>query len=280
MRHFLTSPSIQPFSQQLASNQKNRRSSWLTLGLIILCSGTIGTGRAIAETAPPQLKDALAKIDAAANSKNVQGVLQFYSANFKHSDGLTRQTLEQALTQLWKQYPNLTYRTELKSWQPEGKGIQAETVTYITGTQTANGQTSKLDAALQSRQRFEDQKIVQQEVLGERSKITSGDNPPNITVSVPAQVGVGQEYTFDAIVQEPLSGDLLLGSVLEEPVKPSGYLNPTTADLELLSSGGLFKVGRAPNAPNNHWLSAVVVRHGGMTMVTQRLRIVGANSGR
>ncbi|NJR50975.1 MAG: nuclear transport factor 2 family protein [Leptolyngbyaceae cyanobacterium CSU_1_3] len=227
------------------------------------------------ETAPPQLKEALTKIDAASNRKNVQEVLQFYSPNFSHSDGLTRQTLEQSLAQLWKQYPNINYRTELKSWQTDSRGLQAETVTYITGTQTVNGQPSKLTSTLQARQRFEGQKIVQQEILAERSQITSGENPPQVQISLPAQVRVGQEFSFDAIVQEPLGRDLLLGSVLEEPVKPTGYLNPTTIDLELLTSGGIFKVGRAPNTPNNHWISAVLVRHGGMTMVTQRLRVVG-----
>ncbi len=252
----------------------------LTLGLVV--GGELMSERAIAappETAPPQLKEALTKIDAAANSKNVQSVLQFYSPNFTHTDGLTRQTLEQSLTQLWKQYPNINYRTELKSWQTDGRGIQAETVTYITGTQTVNGQPSKLSSMLQSRQRFEGQKIVQQEVVSERSQITSGENPPGVKINVPTQVRVGQEFSFDAIVEEPLGNDLLLGSVLEEPVKPSGYLNPTTVDLELLTSGGIFKVGRAPNTPNNHWISAVLVRYGGMTMVTQRLRVVANSSG-
>ncbi|MGC1396755.1 MAG: hypothetical protein WA828_21040, partial [Coleofasciculaceae cyanobacterium] len=65
-------------------------------------------------TAPPQLKATLAQIDAAANRRDVNSVMQFYAGNFKHSDGLTRQTMMQALTDLWKRYPQLTYRTELK----------------------------------------------------------------------------------------------------------------------------------------------------------------------
>ncbi|PSB20710.1 hypothetical protein C7B65_06360 [Phormidesmis priestleyi ULC007] len=260
--------------------QKPLRSLFLlTLGLTILGSSSLHD-RAIAatpETAPVPLKQALTQIDAAANSKNLPGVLQFYSPNFAHSDGLNRRSLEQALTQLWKQYPNLTYRTELKSWQPDGRGIRAETVTYISGTQMVNGQSLKLDSTLQSRQRFEGQTIVQQDVLAETSKVTSGENPPDVKVSLPQQVRVGQDFSFDAIVQDPLGSDLLLGSALEESIKPSGYLNPTTTDLELLTSGGIFKVGRASKTPENRWISAVLVRHGGTTMVTQRLRIVAGS---
>ncbi|WP_073069996.1 hypothetical protein [Phormidesmis priestleyi] len=279
MRHFL------PVRSTLASvpqnfRQKPLRSLFLlTLGLTILGSSSLHD-RAIAatpETAPVPLKQALTQIDAAANSKNLPGVLQFYSPNFAHSDGLNRRSLEQALTQLWKQYPNLTYRTELKSWQPDGRGIRAETVTYISGTQMVNGQSLKLDSTLQSRQRFEGQTIVQQDVLAETSKVTSGENPPDVKVSLPQQVRVGQDFSFDAIVQDPLGSDLLLGSALEESIKPSGYLNPTTTDLELLTSGGIFKVGRASKTPENRWISAVLVRHGGTTMVTQRLRIVAGS---
>ena len=260
------------------SGQKLGRSLFLlTLGLTIGCG--LPNDRAIAatpETAPAPLKQALTQIDAAANRKNLQAVLQFYSPNFVHSDGLNRRLLEQALTQLWRQYPNLIYRTELKSWQPDGRGIRAETVTYISGTQTVNGQSLKLDSTLQSRQQFEGQTIVQQDVLAETSKVMSGENPPNVRVSLPAQVRVGEPFSFDAIVQDPLDRDLLLGSALEEPVKPIGYLTPTTVNLELLASGGIFKVGRASNTPGSRWISAVLVRYGGTTMVTQRLRIVAS----
>ncbi|MBW4417702.1 MAG: nuclear transport factor 2 family protein [Myxacorys californica WJT36-NPBG1] len=262
---------------------KSGLTSWkalffLTLGVAIALN-QLSPSRATAatpQTAPAPLKQVLAQIDAAATNKNLQGVLQFYSPAFTHSDGLTRQTLEQSLTALWKQYPQLTYRTELKSWQPIASGVQAETVTYITGSQMVNGQQMKLNAALEARHKIENNQIVRQDVLAENNQITSGENPPSVKINLPNQVKPGQEFSFDAIVQEPLENDLLLGSVLEEPVTAKSYVKPSTVDLELLSSGGVFKVGRAPNTPSSQWISAVLVRHGGMTMVTQRLRVVGA----
>ena len=272
--------------QRLQMSGRSKVRSWQMLfGLaiaIVMGTGQLENLQSTAATppasAPAPLQQALTQIDAAANSKNLQGVLQFYSPNFTHSDGLNRQTFEQALTALWKQYPNLTYRTELKSWQPIPNGFQAETITYITGTQTVDGQQVKLDATLRARQRFENQKIVQQEILSERNQITSGEAPPTVKLVLPEQVKTGQEFSFDAIVQEPLGSDLLLGTVVEEPVSSTGYLKPATAELELLSSGGLFKVGKAPNQPSSQWISAVLVRNGGMTMVTQRLRIVAASA--
>lgn len=262
---------------------RSRRILFLVGLSLTIASGTVEANRAIAstpDTAPAELKQTLTQIDAAANRRNAQEVLQFYSPNFTHSDGLNRRTLEQSLTQLWKQYANLTYKTELTSWQPRANGFQAETVTRITGTQTRDGQQVRLNATLRSRQQFQNQKIVRQDILSESNLITTGDKPPSVKVNLPNQVRAGQEFSFDAIVQEPLENDLLLGAVVQEPVNANGYLKPATADLDLLTSGGLFKVGKAPNTVGSQWISAVLVRHGGMTMVTQRLNVVAAGSTR
>lgn len=226
------------------------------------------------ETAPPQLKQTLTQIDAAANRRNVEGVMQFYAANFKNSDGLTRDSMTQALRQLWERYPQLTYRTELKSWQNQGNGIVAETVTTITGAQTSDGKQMKLESTLRSRQRLENQKIVQQDILAERTMLVSGANPPNVQVSLPEQVGVGQPFNFDVIVKEPIGDNLLLGTALEEPIQPQRYLDAAKLDLEILSAGGIYKVGKAPAQPEDRWISAVLIRGDGMTMITQRLRVV------
>ncbi len=229
----------------------------------------------LAQAAPNELTQLLTNLDAAANQQNSQAIAEFFSPNFTHSDGLTLKTLQDALSNLWERYPKLTYRTELKSWKREGTAIVAETITYINGVQTEGEREFKLDSTLEARQRIENQKIIQQEILNERSQITSGANPPTLKISLPAQVRAGQEFTFDAIVQEPLGDDLLMGVAVEEPISPEGLLNSTTVDLEQLPSGGIFKVGRAPDKAVPHWLSAVIVRHDGITMVTQRLRIEG-----
>lgn len=225
-------------------------------------------------TAPRSLKSTLAQIDAAANQRNLKAVMQFYSPNFTHSDGLTRQTLEKTLAGFWQRYRSLNYRTELKSWQPNGQGFIAETVTTITGTQQTGNQKLALNATLTARQHIVGQKILRQEILSEHSRVTSGAKPPTVEVNLPQQVKVGQTYNFDAIVKEPLGDGLLLGAALEEPVTPGNYLKNGPVKLEALPSGGIFKMGKAPSQAASRWLSAVLVREGGMTMVSQRLQVV------
>ncbi|MEA5624673.1 nuclear transport factor 2 family protein [Nostoc sp. UHCC 0251] len=227
-----------------------------------------------AQNAPADLRNLLTQVDTAASLGDVKGVLQFYSPNFIHGDGLNLQTLEKSLTSLWQRYPKLQYSTKLLSSKPEGNAIIAETETKITGLPSANSNNSALNATIKSRQRIVGGKIVRQDILSERTQLTSGSKPPQIDMKLPEQVQVGQKYNFDAIVQEPLGDDFLLGAALEEPIKPDKFLNPTSVDLQLLTSGGLFKTGQAPSTPGSQWVSAVILRGNGMTMVTQRLQVV------
>ncbi|MDF0553580.1 nuclear transport factor 2 family protein [Kamptonema sp. UHCC 0994] len=224
--------------------------------------------------APAELTKLLSEIDAAANSRDVKVLMKFYSQNFTNSDGLNRQSMEKAISQFWQRYSTLNYRTELKSWQAEGNAFIAETETTITGTQKTENREMKLQSTIRSQQRFEGGKVVKQEIVAERNQLTSGENPPTIQMNLPEQVNVGQEYNFDAIVQEPLGNDILIGTALEEPISEKTFFSTSPVELELLASGGVFKVGKAPETPENRWISAILMRQGGITVITQRLRVV------
>lgn len=278
----MCNPAISPqrLFQALSAKAKSR-----SLGLsvaIVTLGATVGwTPLARAEspeTAPPQLQEILSEIDAAANDRDVEAVMQFYASDFVNSDGLTREKMEAALQQLWERYPQLTYRTELQSWERENGELVAETVTYITGSQPNDDMPIALESMLRSRQHVEGEKIVKQDILAEQTMLMSGENPPTVEVNLPEQVRVGQQYNFDVIVQEPLGNSLLLGTAFEEPVQTERYLDPAELDLELLQAGGIFKVGRAPLLEDEHWISAVLIRGDGMTLITRRLQVVERSS--
>ena len=226
------------------------------------------------EAVPPELSTILSQVDTAANNRNINQLMLFYSANFTNSDDLNRDQMLVALEDLWKRYANLTYRTEMKSWERRPGGFSIETITTITGITEEDGTAVKFQSVLRSRQVIDNLRISSQEILAERTQTSLGNNPPTVTINLPEQVQVGQRYSFDAIVQEPLGDDLLLGTALEEPVSRDRYLNPTSLELNLLQSGGIFRVGRAPLRPESRWISAVLIRGSGTTVITQRLRVV------
>ena len=251
-------------------------SAWRQVTASLLLLGTLSwsqsAGAATPDTAPPELIELLAQIDAAANRHDLEAVMAYYSSELTHSDGLTHDRLEQAVAALWQRYPNASYQTELTNWEATDNGFVIETRTTIAGREAITNHQLTLNAAIASRQRIEGQTIIEQTILGEQSRLTSGNRPPTVNVTLPATVSPGSEFTFDAVVQEPLGDRLLLGTALEESVSAEAYTSTPPIEFELLNAGGVFKVGQAPEA-GDRWISAVLVRDDGLTVVTQRLGI-------
>jgi hypothetical protein len=244
----------------------------LGLGMVV------GTGSELkaqnGATAPEELTAIVKGLETAANGKNIQEIMAYYSPEFTNNDGLTYESTASAIAKMWQNYSQLKYTTTIESWSQEGDKLVAETVTQISGVQQDKGRTVNLTSEIRSRQDFENGKLVKQEILSEETKLTSGDRPPQVEVVIPETVSIGKKYNFDVIVTEPLENGVLLGAAREERTGSNGYLNPTALDLEPLSSGGIYKVVTAPLIPDNNWLSAILVRGDGITLINHRVRII------
>ncbi|MEN9219011.1 MAG: nuclear transport factor 2 family protein [Gloeomargarita sp. DG_2_bins_126] len=223
--------------------------------------------------APEAVKSFVRQLDEAINQRNPDSVLKLYSNNFTHGDGYDREALAKFLSRLWQRFPNLTYQTQLTDWQPQGQGFVVELQTDIQGTEVQKSRQFNLTSTLKTRQTLVQGQIQRQDILSEQTQLTSGKEPPQVTVNAPDVVAPGQRFDFDVIVQEPLRDDQVLGTVVTAPVHPGQWLEPPRLSLEVLSSGGLFKTGQAPDTPGSQWLSAILVRQGGITVVTRRLRV-------
>lgn len=236
--------------------------------------GTAAIARAAETATPPaELTDLVTRLDAAAESEDLDAAIALYAPNFRSDDGLERDTLQTALTQFWAAYDQLDYTTEVTTWERSGDDLIAETRTTIRGTQASGDRPLSLDATLTARQTIRNGQIVAQTILSEASELSSGEGAPTVDVRLPERVRSGQEFTFDAIVQEPIGTGILLGAAIAEQVAPAAYLDPSDLPLEPLASGGLFKVGRAPADGGDRWISAILVSSEGMTVVTRRLQV-------
>ena len=223
------------------------------------------------ETIPQGVKTAIMEIERAANEQNLSELMDYYSDEFTNNDGLTKKSLGNALRQVWQNYPRLRYTTTIESWEQEGDELIAKTVTRIRGTQPTRGRVIRLESTVSSNQHFVDGKLVRQDILAEKTQLTSGKNPPKVDVLAPETVKVGERYDFDVIVLEPIGDEVLLGGALEERTNSELYLKPTNLELKQLPAGGIFKTTKASLLPDNQWLSAILVRGDGITMVTQRV---------
>ena len=199
--------------------------------------------------------------------------MRFYSDSFRHYDGLSRENLQASLEQLWERFPNLSYNTEILSWEQTANGYEVETKTTIVGLQSRDFANSELRATVRSRQVYENDQIVSQEILEEEIRILSGENPPNVRVNLPLEISPNTRYHFDLIVEEPLGNDLILGAALQEPVSSQTHLNPSSLELQPLNAGGLFKVGEVENGEGDYWVSGAIVRRGGIAIISRRMRV-------
>ncbi|MGF1461554.1 MAG: nuclear transport factor 2 family protein [Leptolyngbyaceae cyanobacterium] len=241
------------------------------VALSLMTAGSAGA--ATPATAPAELTTTLAAIEAAANAQDIDQLMAFYSEDFVGPDGFTREQYQTTLSAFWEQYSTLTYEVELNEWDTDGGALIADTVTTVEGTKLIAGRPVSLMAELRSRQRYENGQLVSQEIIAEQNRLISGERPPEITVQLPTVVTPGSEFNFDAIVEEPLGDRLLLGLAFEEGVTAEDFLTPRPVDLEALSAGGLFKVGKAPQKPDQRWISAVLVREDGIVIDTRRLTV-------
>jgi hypothetical protein len=213
-------------------------------------------------------------LDEAANQRNLDQLLSLYSDDFRSGDGLNRKDLAQSLKSFWQRFADLRYSTEVIDSKTTAEGTTIEALTRITGQGSIDKRPVKLEAELRSRYQIQNNRIVRQDILAERTQLRTGQSPPTLDIQLPEQVLTGQSFNFDAIVREPLDNDLLVGGIMQEPVSISALLDPKKAELEPLKAGGVFKTSRAPQTPGNLWVTAMVIRKGGITAISQRLRVV------
>ena len=231
-------------------------------------------GLQLAQAVPTEVQGLITGLETAVSDRNLDAVMAFYSESFASDTGFDYAQLRQTLETLWQQYPDITYEIEVLSWQAAGPGnYTLETRTTVSGTQLRPDRVLTLSADVTSRQRLEAGKISYQETLTETSRLVSGTNPPTLQVQLPQTLTPGQTYSFDTIVLEPLEGRALMGSAVDEGVTAADFFTPRPVALDLLTSGGLYKIGTAPAEPDNRWLSTVVVREDGMVVETRRVRV-------
>jgi len=219
---------------------------------------------------PREVIELIASIDIANNNKDIETLQEFISPQFTNPDGLNNESLLQSIKKLWQKYPNLRYTTVIDSTEQNNEQLIVNITTQIEGSYNDGTMTFNLASEVSSRQVFENNQLISQEIIREKTRVTSGENPPQITVQLPEKARFGQQFDFDAIVDEPIDNNLLLGGVREDRVNSTLFLNPEPLDLDALTAGGIFK--RVTMGSGDRWYSAVFIRDDGMTLITQRVR--------
>ena len=251
-----------------------------TTELLVAESAGLETAEA-AEAVPAALQGALDLALDAANDRDLEALLDLYAPDFEHQDKLSLEDVEAAIVYLWERHPELNYAATIVDWTATEDGYEAEIVTDIEGTQDAFARTFALRGTNTVRNVYvtdpDDSDLLllsKQTVLAETSTLTSGDAPPDVTISIPAIVSVGSVFDVEAVVNEPLGDRLLLGTALEEPISAESYLDSPPLPLQPLQAGGIFRRADAPIRPGSEWISVMLVSDGGVLIEGRRLNVV------
>lgn len=250
------------------------RYGWLAGSAWVLTLGAVPAMAAPAETAPAAVRQTLERIEAAANAQDLDAVMAAYAPGFTSDTGFDHDQLRQTLETLWQQYSTLTYEVELLNWEAAGPGAYTlETRTRVNGVQVLRDRRLNLEADVTSRQRLENGQITRQDTLSETSRMTSGTNPPTLQTLLPSTLAPGQSFAFDTIVLEPLEGRSLMGVAVDEGVTARDFFKPRPVVFDVLSAGGLYKIGTASEEPDQRWISAVIIREDGLVVQTRRVAV-------
>lgn len=218
---------------------------------------------------PPELEAALDTLIDAANARQLDTVMRQFAADFRHEDGLTLEDTRQAIRDLWDRHSELNYSAVIDRWD-EAERTAVITTTLSGVTNTGYSLEGELTVVNQYSDSWQIQnQVIQTEVL----RLTTGNEPPNITLNLPPAVRLGTTYDIEAILEDPIGDRLVLGALIDRQVAPSAYREASTIfPLEPLRAGGIFRRAEAPFLPDSQWLGVMVVSNGGITIQEQRLR--------
>ncbi len=218
---------------------------------------------------PPELETALETLIDAANERQLDTVMGQFAADFRHEDGLTLEDTRLAIRDLWDRHSELSYSAVIDCWdETERTAVITTTLSGVTNT------GYRLEGELTVANQYNDTWQIQNQVVqAEMLQLSTGTEPPSVTLNLPSAVRLGTTYDIEAVLEEPIGDRLVLGAIIERQVAPSAYRETSTIfPLETLRAGGIFRRAEAPFLPDSQWLGIMLVSDGGITIQEQRLR--------
>jgi len=101
--------------------------------------------------------------------------------------------------------------------------------------------------------------------------IRNDDNKVDISFKIPDKVLTGSKYDIDIILNKPLEEVIIAGAI--KPHQVNSFFEQEIL-LEPLSSGGIFKMTRAPSKPGIQIWSGIIAHPKGIITFTKSIDIV------
>ena len=141
----------------------------------------------------------------------------------------------------------------------------------LAGSKNLNGAKFKLDSNFNFVFNLDNGLIKKSYIENNITTIRSDDNQIDIDIFIPDKVLTGSKYDIDIILNEPLEEIIIAGGIKEFQ---EGKFPNQSIPLEILASGGIFKVSRAPLKPGIQIWTGIIAHPKGLVSFTKTVKIV------
>ncbi len=205
--------------------------------------------------------DFIRNLENSLNSKD----LEFIRENFRNDD---KQNIPKQFSRIINDFPNSQWKIKkLKSHSPNLNILRIK----VSGKKMVNGEIHILESNFDYLFSIVNGKIDEGIIRNLFTTIRNDANKIDISFNIPDKVLTGSKYDIDIILNKPLEEVIIAGAI--KPHQMNSFFEQEIL-LEPLSSGGIFKITRAPSKPGIQIWSGIIAHPEGMITFTKSIDIV------
>ena len=198
------------------------------------------------------------------NSLNAKD-LEFIRKNFRNEES---QNITKQFSKIINDFPNSKWKIKrLKSNIPNENILRIN----VSGEKIVNGEIHILESDFDYVFSVLNGKIDEGSIKNLFTTIRNDDKKIDISFKIPDKVLTGSKYDIDIIINKPLEEVIIAGAI--KPHQLNSFFEQEIL-LEPLSSGGIFKMTRAPLKPGIQIWSGIIAHPEGMITFTKSIDIV------
>ena len=198
------------------------------------------------------------------NSLNARD-LEFIRENFRHNE---KQNIQKQFSRIINDFPESKWKIKrLKSNIPNKDILRIK----VSGKKKVIGGMQILESNFDYLFSVVNGKIDEGIIKNLFTTIRNDDNKLDISFKIPDRVLTGSKYDIDIILNKPLEEVIIAGAI--KPHQINSFFEQEIS-LEPLSSGGIFKITRAPTKPGIQIWSGIIAHPEGMITFTKSIDIV------
>ena len=191
--------------------------------------------------------------------------LDFIRKNFSNDEN---QNIPKQFSKIVNDFPDSKWKIKrLKSNIPNKEILRIK----VSAKKIVNGEMHILESNFDYLYSIVNEKIDLGTIKNLFTTIRNDDKKVDISFKIPDKVLTGSKYDIDIILNKPLEEVIIAGAI--KPHQVNSFFEQEIL-LEPLSSGGIFKITRAPSKPGIQIWSGIIAHPEGIITFTKSIDIV------